>query len=52
MWRTGLKTGLTMAVAAGLTGLGVISSVQAGEKDTKPPEIPDLRQEDRHAGGH
>ncbi len=40
MWRTGLKTGLTMAVAAGLTGLGVISSVQAGEKDTKPPEIP------------
>ena len=40
MRRTGLKTGLTMAVAAGLTSLGVISNVQAGEKDTKPPEIP------------
>ncbi|MBS0386968.1 MAG: peptidoglycan-binding protein [Proteobacteria bacterium] len=41
MWRTGLKTGFTMAVAAGLTSLGAFGSVaQAYEKDTKPPEIP------------
>ncbi|HVO07787.1 MAG TPA: CsgG/HfaB family protein [Burkholderiaceae bacterium] len=30
-----------MALAAGLTGLGAVSGVvRAGEKDTKPPEIP------------
>jgi curli biogenesis system outer membrane secretion channel CsgG len=40
MLRTGLKTGLTMAVTAGLTSLSFIGSVQAREKDTKPPEIP------------
>ena len=40
MWGNTMKTGLAVAVAAGLTSLASVSSVQAFEKDTKPPEIP------------
>ncbi len=40
MWRTGVRAGMAVAVAAGVTALGLAGSVPAREPDTKPPEIP------------
>ena len=40
MWRTGVRAGLVVTVAAGIAALGCAGSLQAGEKDTKPTEIP------------
>ena len=40
MLRDGFKTALVAAVTSTLAGLLMTSTVRAGEKDTKPPEIP------------
>ena len=40
MRRAGVRVGLVVAAAAGFSGLGLAGIARAGEKDTKPPEIP------------
>ena len=40
MRRAGVRVGLVVAAAAGFGGLGLAGIARAGEKDTKPPEIP------------